>query len=466
MEPPVVPFWIPYFGHAFAFWGNPGELMRSAKKKYPTTPFTLVMLGARFHVFSSIEATSAIFGRSRDFLFPPVVASMMHNGLALPTKDTALYESDRNFLHTIHNIYARNLSGEELRMTMGIFQKYFLMQLNILVDDRINGKSEVFFLHETIRKLVFMTSLNTFFGSRIQAGYPSLWKDFQLVDDTLYAGVRTNLAFQLQPHAMEARDRVLQAFDAWVDVELGDCSNQDQIWSEEWGMRLNWEREKLHRQHHFSIRGRSCTHASFLYVATTNAAPLITWFVINLIQSPSLLRKFREEAQSAMVEDGLDVRRLQSSPWIQGLWKESLRLGSTNTSARVLRKDTYLEGYMLRKNSIVLLPVQVLHYDPNVFERPNTFDAERWISTKEEEPETLRRQKKQNASLRPFGGGSSICSGRLLAEQEVLLMAATLLTRFDICIEPDQPIFRHNPRSLGIMSPLEDIRVKFKARGK
>jgi oxysterol 7-alpha-hydroxylase len=111
-----------------------------------------------------------------------------------------------------------------------------------------------------------MTSLNTFFGPRIQVGYPTLRDDFRLVDDTLYTGVRTNLAFQMQPHALRARDNVLKAFDTWVNVELGDGPAPDKIWSEQWGMKLNWEREKLHRHHQFSIRGRSCAHASFLYV--------------------------------------------------------------------------------------------------------------------------------------------------------------------------------------------------------
>jgi oxysterol 7-alpha-hydroxylase len=124
-----------------------------------------------------------------------------------------------------------------------------------------------------------------------------------------------------------------------------------------------------------------------------------------------------------------------------------------------------LEGYLLQKNSIILLPVQLMHYDPNVFEDPDTFDVERWIPM-DDEPETVRRQKRQNASLRPFGGGSSLCSGRIMAEQEVLLMAATLLTRFDLQFVLGTPSFRHNPRSLGMMSPMEDLRVRFKARSR
>lgn len=197
---------------------------------------------------------------------------------------------------------------------------------------------------------------------------------------------------------------------------------------------------------------------------------MTTWLLINIIQSPSLLERFRAECQQARLSDPsdpssvrFDMAQLKSSPFVQGVWKEALRLGSASAAARVLARDVELQGYTLKRGSVVLLPVQLLHFDPDVFDDPHTFNPDRWIPGDEDDARTAQKQKRQNANLRPFGGGSGICSGRFVAEQEALLAAATLLTQCDFHVEAGQT-FQLNPRSLGIMSPLRDIRVRLTRR--
>ncbi|KAL1984584.1 hypothetical protein VTN96DRAFT_8886 [Rasamsonia emersonii] len=480
-EPPVAPYWIPYVGHLLDFLRDPGGLVRSLKKKYPNSPFTLIMMGTKFHVFSSPEAVSTVFSRSRDYLFHPVVASMMKNGIALPEADQPKFEvpiaefssdqkDSRAFVEANHAVYVKYLSGRYVDATMEVYSRHFSDVLKQLLPDSSQPAGKVIHLHEEMQKLVFFTSLSTFFGKRLQPVYPEIWEDYKLVNNALYVGVRSNLAFTLQPRAQKARSRLLAAFDRWVDTELDDWDEKDGIWNEKWGLRLNWEREALLRQHGFSLRGRSCSQASFLWVIITNAAPMTTWLLINIIQSPSLLERFRAECQQARLSDPsdpssvrFDMAQLKSSPFVQGVWKEALRLGSASAAARVLARDVELQGYTLKRGSVVLLPVQLLHFDPDVFDDPHTFNPDRWIPGDEDDARTAQKQKRQNANLRPFGGGSGICSGRFVAEQEALLAAATLLTQCDFHVEAGQT-FQLNPRSLGIMSPLRDIRVRLTRR--
>ncbi|PLN76123.1 cytochrome P450 [Aspergillus taichungensis] len=464
--PPVAPYWIPYFGHVFEFFRDPGKLVQNLRKKYPGVPFSLVMMGTKFHVFDSVESASTIFSRSRDFDFSPIVASMMQNGLDLPDQDTQIYQGtfrsakgSKPFQDLVHNAYIRFLTGKHLDSIMKVYRVNLVHYMNENFQLPGTEKRNIF-VFEEMRRLVFATSVTTFFGTRIQKDYPGFWEDFRRVDDTLYAGVRSNLPFRLSRQAWQARERILLAFDRWIDTAVQEWPGVDEIWCEEWGLKLNWERERLHRDNGITSRGRSCAHLSFLWVSMTNVGPLATTFLMNLLESPIYKEQFQSKAESAVTGysgnmSDFDLTKLKLDPWVQGFWKETIRLGSTSASARVLQKDEQLEGFTLHKGSLVFLPVQLMHYNPDVFEDPTKFDPNRWIGGED---------KRQNSSLRPFGGGSSICSGRFLAEQETLLIAAIFLLRFDIKIKSPQKPFKRNPRALGIMGPLRDIELELRPR--
>ncbi len=210
----------------------------------------------------------------------------------------------------------------------------------------------------------------------------------------------------------------------------------------------------------------------------TNAAPMATWFTMCIVRNSERLEQFRKESRSHLLQqDGsdpndlrFDMPKLKGNPFIQGLWKEALRLGSASAAARVVAKDAELEGYVLKKGSVILLPVRLLHFDENVFPDPESFEPRRWMSSLgpsasiNEQDEETQKQKKQNASLRSFGGGAGLCSGRYVAEQEILSTVATMLLLFDIELATGQDQFKLNPRSLGIMSPANDLIVRIRKR--
>lgn len=241
-------------------------------KKYPGVPFSLVMMGTKFHVFDSVESASTIFSRSRDFDFSPIVASMMQNGLDLPEQDTQIYRGtlksgngSKPFQDLIHNAYIRFLTGKHLNSIMKVYGVNLANYMN--ENFQVSGlEKRKIFVFEEMRRLVFATSVTTFFGTRIQKDYPGFWEDFRRLDDTLYAGVRTNLPFRLSRQAWQARERILLAFDRWIDTAVQEWPGGDEIWCEQWGLKLNWERERLHRDHGVTSRGRSCSHLSFLWV--------------------------------------------------------------------------------------------------------------------------------------------------------------------------------------------------------
>jgi hypothetical protein len=278
-EPPTAPYWIPYLQHLPGFLSDPNKTFQSWHKRYPQTPFTLTMMNTKFHVFSSSATASSIFSRSRDYVFEPVVASMMENGVNLPHVDRPKFQLplkanhllsekelvSRRFLSENHSVYLKYLTSTPLEDVMKVYMGNF----HLILADLFPLQSQTWVTvkyHELMRRTIFEASAVTFFGTRLQQLWPNMWKDWKLFNDATFVGVRSNFSFYLRPKALAARERMLRAFDRWVNCELEDWPASDGVWNHKWGIRMNWEREDLARKSGFSHRGRACLQASFLFV--------------------------------------------------------------------------------------------------------------------------------------------------------------------------------------------------------
>lgn len=126
-------------------------------------------------------------------------------------------------------------------------------------------------------------------------------------------------------------------------------------------------------------------------------------------------------------------------------------------------EDAELEGYVVKKGSVLLMPVQLMHFDPGVFPEPQQVRPERWLVTDPDDERRAEQLKRQNNALRSFGGGTGLCSGRFVAEEEILGVVSTLLWRYDVEFD-DTATYEFNPRSIGVMSPAKDPSVRLRRR--
>lgn len=107
------------------------------------------------------------------------------------------------------------------------------------------------------------------------------------------------------------------------------------------------------------------------------------------------------------------------------------------------------------------MPVHLMHSGLEFPEAKN-FQPDRWRDVDEE---TLKRQ---NMVMRPFGGGTSLCSGRYVAEMEIVGVVSVLLEMLDVKFEGalSENQWEFNPRSIGVMAPKKDVPVWIRRRGK
>lgn len=274
-EPPIASYRLPYLQHLVSFLSDPGTLYRTAQAHF-RGPFTLLMMNTKFHVFYAQETANYIFSRSRAFTFDPVMASMMQNALDLPPADLAMFlpsregggkekADSRYFVKTNHGIWQKYLAGENLDAVM----KVYMANFQTVLDEHMTltgTEWKTMDFHELMRRLIFETSAATFFGPRIRRFWPDMWADWKEWDAATYVGVRSNFAYSLRPGAGRARERMLKAFERWVDCEEIGWEEGEGVWNEVWGVRMNLEREVLARECGFSLRGRACLQASFLFV--------------------------------------------------------------------------------------------------------------------------------------------------------------------------------------------------------
>ena len=158
--------------------------------------------------------------------------------------------------------------------------------------------------------------------------------------------------------------------------------------------------------------------------------------------------------------------RLENCIRLVAIYYEVLRLNTASASIRAVNEPTDLDDVTLSAAAKVLIPYRQFHFDESVFgENAAHFDAERFYTNS---------GLGKSPSFRPFGGGTTYCSGRYVAKREVLMFLALTINRYGISLVPReldqmQPPF---PRcdvtmpSLGVLPPVagDDVHIVIKKR--
>jgi cytochrome P450 len=109
--------------------------------------------------------------------------------------------------------------------------------------------------------------------------------------------------------------------------------------------------------------------------------------------------------------------------------KESLRLyPPAYAFAREAVADTDAGGSRIPAKSTVILSPWVVHRDPRFWDRPETFDPDRWA------PDPLKDLPR--FAYFPFGGGPHLCIGAGFATVEATLLLAAIARRFRLELDP------------------------------
>lgn len=159
-----------------------------------------------------------------------------------------------------------------------------------------------------------------------------------------------------------------------------------------------------------------------LHTARLDAAGLLVWLLVTMGENPSWVVKLANEA--AQIDDASS----QANSLADRMVRETLRLHQSEFLMRRVTRPIQWNGYRIPKGWHVRICVQESHRDPGLFEQPNTFDPDRFLS------------RPRRASYAPFGMAPRLCPGEHLARSLGSNLAIELATLYEIHLHNDRPV--------------------------
>ncbi|XP_039377321.1 cytochrome P450 7A1 isoform X2 [Mauremys reevesii] len=167
----------------------------------------------------------------------------------------------------------------------------------------------------------------------------------------------------------------------------------------------------------FDDKEKAKTHLAVLWASQANTIPATFWSLFYLIRSPEAMKAATEEVQKTLGNAGekidlhlpsisLNRKQLDNMPVLDSIIKEAMRLSSASMTVRVAKEDFTLhldnDSYNIRKDDIVALYPQLLHFDPDIYADPLTFKYDRYLNENGEEKTIFYRNGIEGLILQPL----------------------------------------------------------------
>jgi cytochrome P450 len=129
--------------------------------------------------------------------------------------------------------------------------------------------------------------------------------------------------------------------------------------------------------------------------------------------------------------EGADPMEISRLPYLTAVCQETLRIYPivASTFIRVLKSPMQLMGYQFEAGTAFLPSVYLTHQREDLYPEPKRFKPERFLERQYSAYEYL-----------PFGGSNRRCIGSALAQLEMKLVLATIVSRFQLALTNNRPV--------------------------
>ena len=180
---------------------------------------------------------------------------------------------------------------------------------------------------------------------------------------------------------------------------------------------------------------------------TTSNALAWTWYLLGT--NPDVERRFHDEIDSVLGSKPATVAHVAKLKYTEMVFAESMRLfPPVWVVGRRAIEDYRIDGYVIPRQSLLLMSQWVMHRDRRFFPDPLRFDPNRWTAQ--------AREGRPKFSYFPFGGGPRICIGESFAWTEGVLLLATIAQRWKLRLLPDHPV---RPQALVTLRPRYGLKM-------
>ncbi|KAJ0243899.1 Cytochrome P450 77A4 [Hirschfeldia incana] len=176
--------------------------------------------------------------------------------------------------------------------------------------------------------------------------------------------------------------------------------------------------------------------SEFLNAGTDTTGTAIEWGVAQLITNPKIQSRLYDEIKSTVGDRTVDEKDLDKLVFLQAFVKEVLRRHPPTyfTLTHGVTEPTTLYGYDIPVGANVEFYLPGMSEDPNIWDKPDKFDPDRFITGGEDADLTGVA----GVKMMPFGIGRRICPGLGMAIVHVELMVARMVQEFEWSTNPPE----------------------------
>uniref|UniRef100_A0A671R985 Cytochrome P450 3A n=1 Tax=Sinocyclocheilus anshuiensis TaxID=1608454 RepID=A0A671R985_9TELE len=161
-------------------------------------------------------------------------------------------------------------------------------------------------------------------------------------------------------------------------------------------------------------------------------------------------------ADSTVLKAPVDYEAVMNMEYLDAALNESLRLFPiVGRLERVCKKTVDINGLLIPKDMVVMIPTFALHRDPDYWSNPESFKPERFTKGNKESIDPYMYM--------PFGLGPRNCIGMRFAQVSMKLAIVEILQRFDVSV-CDQTQVPLELGTSGLLVPKDPIKLQFKPR--
>ncbi|XP_067950308.1 cytochrome P450 2B9-like [Watersipora subatra] len=167
------------------------------------------------------------------------------------------------------------------------------------------------------------------------------------------------------------------------------------------------------------------------YESTAN---VLAWALLYICLHPEKQKRVQSEIDSAIgIDRCVTLKDRLMLPYTDAVLLETLRKANIAPIAapHTLQKDLIIDGKLVPAGADVLLNMTSVLYDETVFEEPDEFKPERYLTG----DIALKKQR-----TIPFSMGRRMCAGEGLAKMEIFMFFVTFLQRYNISLPKDSTV--------------------------
>jgi cytochrome P450 len=168
---------------------------------------------------------------------------------------------------------------------------------------------------------------------------------------------------------------------------------------------------------------------TLLFAGHETTATILAWALYQIYQRSDIREKLLHELDS--LGENPNLIEIAQLPYLTAVCQETLRMYPVLPVIfpRVTKSPMKIAGYQFDAETTLLMSAYLVHYREDLYPNAQQFKAERF----------LERQY-SSCEFFPFGGGSRHCLGYALAQLEMKLILATVVSKYQLALVENQPV--------------------------